>query len=187
MFDQLAEEYKDSPWLPIEYGPVDDDAERAARRQREMTLQEQAAAERVRKVDQEGRAHGLGKRKTAVARVQLWEAGNRGTGGYPVQTINGRSLSEYFQNIHLREVVLQPFSVSSTHKAFAFDVFVRGGGLSGQAQAVRLGIARALQNYNPEFRKFLRPAGLLTRDSRVVERKKPGKAKARKSFQWVKR
>lgn len=70
---------------------------------------------------------------------------------------------------------------------FNFGVTVHGGGLSAQSQAVRHGLARALQNYNPEFRSALRPAGLLTRDSRVVERKKPGKAKARKSFQWVKR
>jgi small subunit ribosomal protein S9 len=107
--------------------------------------------------------------------------------GDGVLTINGRALDAYFPDIKWRTHVVFPFVVTDTVLMFDANVFVQGGGPSGQAQAVRHGLAKALQAFDPEWRQPLRSHGLITRDPRVVERKKPGKAKARKSFQWVKR
>ncbi|KAJ8604804.1 hypothetical protein CTAYLR_001083 [Chrysophaeum taylorii] len=135
---------------------------------------------RVRTVDELGRAYGTGRRKTASARVWVFE----GTGKI---TVNTKSLVDYFpRNAHCDDIVA-PFFVTDT--AAQFDVWctVKGGGVSGQAGAVRLGIARALQNFNPDLRPPLKKAGFLTRDRRRVERKKPGLVKARKAPQWVKR
>ena len=101
--------------------------------------------------------------------------------------INGKPLDEYFQDVSLRQHVLAPFAATNTLGLFDVRVLVHGGGLSGQSQAARLGVARSLQNYDPAFRAQLKPLGFLTRDSRIVERKKPGLKKARKAFQWVKR
>jgi small subunit ribosomal protein S9 len=157
-----------------------DAAARAARRATERAKQEQIAAARVRVVDELGRASATGKRKEAIARVWI-------TPGSGVIAINGRALDTYFPDVTWRTQVLYPFLVTGTLAAFDVTVNVHGGGPSGQAQAVRHGLAKALQAWEPELRPDLRGEGLLTRDSRVVERKKPGKAKARKSFQWVKR
>ena len=131
-------------------------------------------------LDKQGRAYGTGRRKDAVARVWL----KRGSGKVEV---NGKNLEQYFARPVLRMVINQPFV--SLNEVSKFDVVatVVGGGLSGQAGAVRHGIARALDKYDPTFRKALRQGGYLTRDSRVVERKKYGKAKARRSFQFSKR
>ena len=132
------------------------------------------------KLDAQGRAYATGKRKNAVARVWL----KPGSGKF---TINGRDSPIYFARPVLRMIIAQPFQV--VNRASQFDVFctVVGGGLSGQAGAVRHGISKALTYYEPGLRPALKAVGFLTRDSRVVERKKYGKAKARRSFQFSKR
>ncbi len=132
------------------------------------------------KLDSKGRAYGTGRRKDAVARV--WVA--RGSGKV---IVNGRDIAVYFARGTQRLVINQPFELSSRQGQFDVMCHVSGGGLSGQAGAVRHGISRALVNFEPTLRDVLKKAGLLTRDSRVVERKKYGKHKARKSTQWVKR
>lgn len=139
-----------------------------------------AAADGQPKLDSKGRAYGTGRRKDAVARV--WVA--RGNGKVMV---NGRDISVYFARGTQRLVINQPFELSSRIGQFDVMCHVSGGGLSGQAGAVRHGISRALVNFEPALRAVLKKAGLLTRDSRIVERKKYGRHKARKSTQWVKR
>ncbi|EKB55193.1 30S ribosomal protein S9 [Falseniella ignava] len=123
---------------------------------------------------------GTGRRKNATARVRLVP----GTG---VITINKRSLEDYVPFPHLHEVMKQPFAVTETLGSYDVFVNVVGGGVSGQAGAIRHGIARALLTVDPDFRPALKSAGLLTRDPRMVERKKPGLKKARKSSQFSKR
>jgi small subunit ribosomal protein S9 len=127
-----------------------------------------------------GRVNGLGRRKTAVARVAL----RPGEGRW---TINGRTLQEYFPRGILQQAVSRPLVVTETEGRY--DVFIRvaGGGLHGQADAVRLGLSRALLKVDEGFRLRLRAEELLTRDAREVERKKPGRPKARKRFQFSKR
>ncbi|SRR5690554_5351216 len=122
----------------------------------------------------------VGRRKNAVARVYLSE----GTGKI---TINKRDASEYFNTMILRYRVNQPFIATQTEGKFDVKVNVDGGGFTGQADAIRLGIARALTERDPEFRPMLKTDSLLTRDPRMVERKKPGQKKARKKFQFSKR
>ncbi len=122
----------------------------------------------------------VGRRKTSVARVYL----RPGTGKV---VVNKRELEQYFPLEIRRIAVMSPFKVTNTEGQFDLVVNARGGGLSGQAEAVRLGIARALVQYNEELRKPLRDAGFLTRDPRMVERKKYGQPKARKRFQFSKR
>ena len=125
--------------------------------------------------------HALGRRKTAVARVYLTE----GTGNI---VINGRPLEDYFKEETLRYVVLQPYTATETLGKFDTKVTLVGGGTKGQAQAVRLGIARALCEIDKEaYRSVLKAAGFLTRDAREVERKKPGQPGARRRFQFSKR
>jgi small subunit ribosomal protein S9 len=121
-----------------------------------------------------------GRRKTAIARVRLVP----GTGK---RTINGREFKEYFRNAIREMIAEQPLTVTGTSNDWDVIVTANGGGISGQVGAVRLGVARALVRYNEEFRAVLREHGLLTRDSRAVERKKYGKAGARRSFQFSKR
>jgi small subunit ribosomal protein S9 len=168
------------PLQDILHGDDEEAEERAARRESEEAMQKEIAESRVRKVDSQGRAYATGKRKTAIARV--WLAPGDG-----VVTVNGRSLDAYFPDINWRTHVVYPFVVTDTLLMFDVNVMVQGGGPSGQAQAVRHGVAKALQAYDPDWRPALRDHGLITRDPRAVERKKPGRAKARKSFQWVKR
>jgi small subunit ribosomal protein S9 len=133
-----------------------------------------------RKVDAQGRAYATGKRKNAIARV--WIKPGKGK-----ITINGRDQEVYFARPVLRMMLAQPFELSDRAGQFDVIVSVQGSGLSGQAGAIRHGISKALTYYEPELRSVLKPHGLLTRDSRVVERKKYGKAKARRSFQFSKR
>ncbi len=121
-----------------------------------------------------------GRRKTAIARVRLVP----GTGK---RIINGREFKEYFRNAIREMIAEQPLTVTGTSKDWDVIVTANGGGISGQVGAVRLGVARALVKHNEEFRPVLREHGLLTRDSRAVERKKYGKAGARRSFQFSKR
>jgi small subunit ribosomal protein S9 len=124
--------------------------------------------------------HGVGRRKTSVARVFL----RPGSGTWEV---NGRSLAEYFPRLAHQQHIQEPLVVAQMQGRFDIKVNVGGGGPSGQAGAVRLGIARALLRFDPELRKTLREHGLLTRDAREVERKKPGRPGARKRFQFSKR
>jgi small subunit ribosomal protein S9 len=139
-----------------------------------------AAAEDKPQLDAQGRAYATGKRKNAVARVWL----KPGTGKI---TVNGRDSPVYFARPVLRMLLNQPFVIVNRLGQFDVNCTVVGGGLSGQAGAVRHGISKALLNYEPGLRPALKAQGFLTRDSRVVERKKYGKAKARRSFQFSKR
>lgn len=126
------------------------------------------------------RWHTVGRRKTSVARVYV-------TPGSGKWDINGRTLGDYFPRGSLVSHIQQPFIVTDTLGAFDVKVRVRGGGMSGQAGALRLGVARALVKADEQHRKKLRSHGLLTRDPRAVERKKPGQPGARKRFQFSKR
>jgi small subunit ribosomal protein S9 len=132
------------------------------------------------KIDAQGRAYATGKRKNAVARVWI----RPGNGKIEV---NGRDSPVYFARPVLRMLISQPFVVANRLGQFDVWCTVKGGGLSGQAGAVRHGISKALTSYEPGLRPVLKSGGFLTRDSRVVERKKYGKAKARRSFQFSKR
>ena len=140
----------------------------------------QAAVAREPQRDAQGRAYATGKRKDAVARVWV----KPGSGKV---VVNGKDIAEYFARPVLQMILRQPFDVAGV--AGQYDVFatVAGGGLSGQAGAVKHGISKALQLHEPSLRGALKAAGFLTRDPRVVERKKYGKAKARRSFQFSKR
>ncbi|MEA3538896.1 30S ribosomal protein S9 [Sphingosinicella sp.] len=135
---------------------------------------------REKEIDAQGRAYATGRRKDAVARVWI----KPGTGKI---TVNGRDQTVYFARPTLRLVINQPFDVSERGGQFDVVATVSGGGLSGQAGAVKHGISQALTKFEPELRGVVKAAGFLTRDSRTVERKKYGRAKARKSFQFSKR
>ena len=135
---------------------------------------------REQQLDKYGRAYATGRRKDAVARVWL----KPGTGKIE---INGRDQSIYFARPTLRLVINQPFGVTEREGQYDVVATVKGGGLSGQAGAVKHGIAQALSRYEPTLRTAVKREGFLTRDSRVVERKKYGRAKARRSFQFSKR
>ena len=132
------------------------------------------------KLDNKDRAYATGKRKNSVARVWL----KRGNGEI---TINGKSLVKYFSRPVLQMVVNQPLSVIQSEEGYEIKATVKGGGLSGQAGAIRHGISKALSLYDLSNRPPLKKVGLLTRDPRVVERKKSGLAKARRSYQFSKR
>ena len=132
------------------------------------------------KLDPYGRAYATGKRKDAVARVWIKPGSGR-------IMINKRELETYFARPVLRMILKQPIDAASRSDQYDIMATVSGGGLSGQAGAVRHGISKALVNFEPELRPVLKKGGFLTRDARVVERKKYGKAKARKSFQFSKR
>lgn len=140
----------------------------------------EAAPKREPKRDNLGRSYATGRRKNAIARV--WVKPGKGE-----ITINGKKAPQYFARPVLRMLITQPFLVADRYNQFDVFVTVNGGGLSGQAGAVRHGISRALTHYEPELRSILKAAGFLTRDSRMVERKKYGKPKARRSFQFSKR
>jgi small subunit ribosomal protein S9 len=122
----------------------------------------------------------IGRRKTAIARISM-------TPGKGQIKINGRTLTDYFPSEILQIVVNQPFALTNTLGSFDVTANVDGGGIKGQAEALRLAISRALQTQDAELRSPLKKEGFLTRDPRMVERKKPGRAKARKRFQFYKR
>lgn len=132
------------------------------------------------KIDEFGRAYGTGRRKSATARVWI----KPGSGKI---TVNGKDETEYFARPVLRMIIAQPLEVADRRGEFDVICTVKGSGLSGQAGAVRHGISRALVAYEPGLRPVLKPFGFMTRDPRVVERKKYGRAKARRSFQFSKR
>ena len=135
---------------------------------------------REQELDKQGRAYATGRRKDATARVWL----KPGTGKI---TVNGRDQEVYFARPTLRLVIDQPFTITDRQGQYDVVATVKGGGLSGQAGAVKHGISQALSKYEPALRATVKAAGFLTRDSRVVERKKYGRAKARRSFQFSKR
>ncbi len=143
-----------------------------------QSQEEQAAAEP--KIDAQGRAYATGKRKNAIARVWIKPGLGR-------VNVNGRDIEVYFARPVLRMLISQPFDAAGRKDQYDVVCTVGGGGLSGQAGAVRHGIAKALTSYEPELRPVLKKGGFLTRDPRVVERKKYGKRKARRSFQFSKR
>lgn len=138
------------------------------------------AARREPQRDELGRSYATGKRKDAVARVWV----KPGSGKV---TVNGKDIDAYFARPVLQMILRQPFEVAGVVGQYDVHATVKGGGLSGQAGAVKHGISQALQLHEPSLRAALKAAGFLTRDSRVVERKKYGKAKARRSFQFSKR
>ena len=144
----------------------------------ETVVEEITPREPVR--DELGRSYATGKRKAAVARVWI----KPGSGKV---TVNGKDMDKYFARPVLQMILRQPFQVAGVDGEFDVMAPVKGGGLSGQAGAVKHGISKALQLYDPALRGALKAAGFLTRDSRVVERKKYGKRKARRSFQFSKR
>jgi|TARA_B110000263_G_scaffold118318_1_gene103128 small subunit ribosomal protein S9 len=124
--------------------------------------------------------HKIGRRKTSVARAYL----SKGKGVY---SINGKSLEEYFPTALLQYKINQPFTLTETLSSYNVKVNVYGGGINGQAESIRLAISRALCEINEEYRPMLKKEGLMTRDPRMVERKKFGQKKARKKFQFSKR
>ena len=138
------------------------------------------AAPREPRRDELGRSYATGKRKDAVARVWVKPGSGR-------VTVNGKTMDAYFARPVLQMILRQPFQITNVEGQFDVMATVKGGGLSGQAGAVRHGISEALQRYEPSYRPALKAAGFLTRDSRVVERKKYGRRKARRSFQFSKR
>jgi small subunit ribosomal protein S9 len=139
-----------------------------------------AAAPPKPKLDAKGRAYATGRRKDAIARVWI----KRGAGKI---TVNGKAIETYFARPVLRMLVQQPINVANRRDQIDVECTVVGGGLSGQAGAVRHGLSRAMTYFEPELRALLKKGGFLTRDSRTVERKKYGRAKARRSFQFSKR
>ena len=124
--------------------------------------------------------HSIGRRKASIARIYL----KKGKGNI---TVNGKDFKDYFPVNTMQYKIEQPFKILSLNNTFDLNISVVGGGNTGQAEAIRLAISRALCDLDNENRSLLKSNGLLTRDSRVVERKKPGQKKARKKFQWVKR
>ena len=150
---------------------------------KKAAVQPQKSEEKVvRKANKDklGRSYAAGKRKDAVARV--WVKPGKG-----VVTINGKDMEQYFARPVLKMIINQPFEVTNRVNEFDVVCTVKGGGLSGQAGAIKHGIAKALNDYEPELRAALKQAGFLTRDDRTVERKKYGRAKARRSYQFSKR
>lgn len=144
-----------------------------------MTAEAQVEV-REAKIDSLGRSYGTGRRKESAARVWV----KKGKGKI---IVNKKDATEYFGRPVLRMIINQPFAATKTEGQFDIYCTVKGGGASGQAGAIRHGIARALDQYDPSLHSVLRKGGFLTRDSRAVERKKYGKAKARRSFQFSKR
>jgi len=145
-----------------------------------MAAQTGTAAPAKPKLDAKGRSYATGRRKDAISRVWV----KRGSGKI---TVNGKTIETYFARPVLRMLVQQPLVTANRATQFDVECTVVGGGLSGQAGAVRHGLARAMTYFEPELRAILKKAGFLTRDSRAVERKKYGRAKARRSFQFSKR
>ncbi|CAL0334244.1 unnamed protein product [Lupinus luteus] len=168
------------PLSVIEDLRFENNTRKSSRGEMERLKQEEAAKARVRQVDEKGRAYGTGRRKCSVARVWV----QPGDGKFRV---NDKEFDVYFPMLEHRATLLRPFSETKTLGLWDVNCTVKGGGVSGQVGAIRLGISKAMQSWEPDLRPALRNAGFLTRDARVVERKKPGKAKARKSYQWVKR
>ncbi len=146
----------------------------------DSAVETQEVEPREPKLDKLGRAYATGRRKDASCRV--WIKPGKGK-----IVVNGREQEKYFARPALRMLINQPFAAVNAEGSYDVHATVKGGGLSGQAGALRHALSRALDNFNPDFHTVLRQGGFLTRDSRVVERKKYGRKKARKSFQFSKR
>ena len=174
----MSDETNATQNTPVEGGAIAAAAAALAETTGESIVETAAPAEP--KIDEHGRTYATGKRKDAVARVWI----KPGNGQL---TVNGRAGEVYFARPVLRMVLSQPFQVTDRLGQYDIVCTVAGGGLSGQAGAVRHGLSKALTYFEPELRKPLKARGFLTRDSRVVERKKYGRAKARRSFQFSKR
>nr|AKM76771.1 ribosomal protein S5 domain 2-like superfamily protein [Pelargonium tetragonum] len=147
---------------------------------RELLRQQELAKSRERQVDEKGRAYGTGRRKCSTARVWIQPGGGK-------FFVNDKEFDVYFPMLDHRAALLRPFAETKTLGLWDVKCTVEGGGTSGQVGAIQLGISRAMQNYEPGLRTVLKSGGFLTRDPRMVERKKPGRKKARRGFQWVKR
>lgn len=185
----------DEEWELASMNDDQEDEEYLARKQAEqeaLKYQQEEDAKRQRwienakppvrqvEIDERGRAYGRGGRKTSTARV--WIQPGLGT-----VTVNNREFLDYFSRETDREIILSPFVATNTCGKFDVVVNVEGGGVTGKAGAIRHGIARALEKYNPDYRPPMKRLGFMTRDSRMVERKKIGLKKARKAPQWVRR
>jgi small subunit ribosomal protein S9 len=152
---------------------------------------------RRRRLYPDGSVNATGRRKTAVAVARLFPIESPGgpqstavdheTLVEPRFRVNRQDIADYFLRVDHRLEIMRPLMLTGMENRFHVHAFARGGGITGQAEALRLAIARALEDYDPELRRILKPAGLLTRDPRMVERKKYGRHKARRAFQWVKR
>lgn len=156
------------------------EAMRAKEAQKKRWIQNSRPPVRVSEIDERGRAYGRGSRKTAKARVWIQP-------GEGEIVVNRKDFMSYFPREYDRDHILGPFVASQTCGKFDVTAVVSGGGLTGQAGAIRLGLARALEKYNPDYRPPMKRHGFMTRDPRMVERKKVGRVKARKSPQWVRR
>ncbi len=161
--------------------PPKQEAQTLRRRALRTLIPQQPTERRQPRIDGLGRARATGRRKTAVAQVFIWEGAGR-------VLVNAAPLDQYFTDVNQRAALLKPLMAAGAVSRFDVAVKVAGSGRSGQAQAAAHGIARAMQNFDPAaYRALLKRSGLLKRDPRMVERKKPGLAKARKAFAWVKR
>nr|AKM76767.1 ribosomal protein S5 domain 2-like superfamily protein [Pelargonium fulgidum] len=147
---------------------------------RELLRQQELFKPLVKRVDDKGRAYGTGRRKSSIARVWVQSGGGK-------FLVNDKEIDVYFPMLDHRAALLRPFAETKTLGLWDVKCTVKGGGTSGQVGAIQLGISRAMQNFEPDLRVPLKSGGFLTRDPRVVERKKAGRKKARKGFQWVKR
>jgi small subunit ribosomal protein S9 len=143
-------------------------------------------ADREKKVVKDKYFSGIGRRKAAIARVRLFEVSQKKPANDLIM-VNERTLKQFMDLSEMQEIAEAPLKATDSADKFSVTIKVRGGGIRGQAEAIRLGIARALVKFNEDFRKNLRDLGYLTRDARVVERKKAGLKKARRAPQWQKR
>ena len=150
----------------------------------EKIVKEDKVAPKVAKKEKGVYFYAVGRRKTSVAQVRLFENENATDEDL---IINDKKMNDYFPTLSLQNNMLLPLKTIGMHGKFSMTVLVRGGGVTGQVEATRLGIARALVIFNPEFKKTLKDLGMMTRDAREVERKKAGLKKARKAPQWAKR
>lgn len=178
-----AEEEEEATWWLYDGTQESRDAleaMRAKEAQKKRWIKNARAPVRVSEIDERGRAYGRGSRKTAHARVWIQP-------GEGEIVVNRKDFVTYFPRESDRDHVLGPFVASQTCGQFDVTAIVKGGGLTGQAGAIRLGLARALEKYNPDYRPPMKRQGFMTRDPRKVERKKVGRVKARKSPQWVRR
>lgn len=178
-----AEEEEEATWWLYDGTQESRDAleaMRAKEAQKKRWIQNSRPPVRVSEIDERGRAYGRGTRKTAQARVWIQP-------GEGEIVVNRKDFISYFPRESDRDHILGPFVASQTCGKFDVTAMVKGGGLTGQAGAIRLGLARALEKYNPGYRPPMKRHGFMTRDPRMVERKKVGRVKARKSPQWVRR
>lgn len=151
---------------------------------KKTTKKKEEAPKKEEKTKKKKYFYAVGRRKTSIAQVRIFEKEKVGDGDY---TVNNKKSGDYFQTVSLQNTIFSPLKSVGMYGKFGFSVLVRGGGTKGQSEAVRLGISRALIKFDESLRKALKDLGFLTRDSRMVERKKPGLKKARRAPQWQKR